>query len=341
MPNVTCTCGAKFRFPDSVIGKKAKCRQCGHIFEITTEDEGELELVPEEPVVISGTAATIAAPAAAAHAPQIGRAFHAAGAAASAMGTYLASLGKALIFPVHKSNIINFLIIAVILAFSVFLRFAACLGMIGLIFITGCYAAYLFQVVESSANGEPELPALEISDGLWEGVLLPALRMIGSWLVVLAPALVYLILVPQAGTGGGPFGLLKNLTGPLGISDYDPVLLVLGFGGMFFWPMAILCIAIGGFASLARIDLIIRTIIRTLPGYILVVVLVFGSVLAAEGINAATSHALSKGEKLEMDDTIVLQMVGQVVGLYINLVAMRAIGLYYFHLKHRFAWNWG
>ena len=29
------------------------------------------------------------------------------------------------------------------------------------------------------------------------------------------------------------------------------------------------------------------------------------------------------------------------VGLYFEIVALRAIGLYYHHYKDRFAWSWG
>ena len=29
------------------------------------------------------------------------------------------------------------------------------------------------------------------------------------------------------------------------------------------------------------------------------------------------------------------------ISLYFEIVAMRVIGLYYHHFKHRFAWDWG
>ncbi len=38
MPTQYCQCGAKYRFPDSSIGKRAKCKKCGAV--ITLADEG-------------------------------------------------------------------------------------------------------------------------------------------------------------------------------------------------------------------------------------------------------------------------------------------------------------
>lgn len=47
MPRLTCQCGARYRFDDAVVGKKAKCKKCGSIFVIESEDEGIIPFADE------------------------------------------------------------------------------------------------------------------------------------------------------------------------------------------------------------------------------------------------------------------------------------------------------
>ena len=42
-----------------------------------------------------------------------------------------------------------------------------------------------------------------------------------------------------------------------------------------------------------------------------------------------------------MNTTSVLGILGVGVMLYLEIIAMRAIGLYYFHFKRSFGWDWG
>jgi hypothetical protein len=45
-------------------------------------------------------------------------------------------------------------------------------------------------VITQAASGERELPALTLEEGSFEGIILAVLRWLGSWIVVLIPALV-------------------------------------------------------------------------------------------------------------------------------------------------------
>ena len=62
MPTKHCECGAKYRFPEESVGKRAKCKKCGAIF--TLEDEDEIKVVPlAEPDSLGDLASAVQATA--------------------------------------------------------------------------------------------------------------------------------------------------------------------------------------------------------------------------------------------------------------------------------------
>jgi hypothetical protein len=110
-----------------------------------------------------------------------------------------------------------------------------------------------------------------------------------------------------------------------------------------FWPMMVLVVALGGMRSLIRFDLIAITIVKTLPIYVVVVLLVYAGVVgpgllvgAVRGSGAEDGSGIgASGASLGAEAAFYVVMV------YTNIVTMRVIGLYYHHFKHRFAWSWG
>ena len=51
MPTIHCQCGAKYRFPESSIGKRAKCKKCGTVFVLEPDDdEGTIPLADDAEV---------------------------------------------------------------------------------------------------------------------------------------------------------------------------------------------------------------------------------------------------------------------------------------------------
>lgn len=202
------------------------------------------------------------------------------------------------------------------------------------------YCAFRLNTVIEAAEGEPDLPRMTLTDGFVDDGLFPLLRWIGSWAIVLLPAITHLSFgvssltagqVVVAGSGG--IGALIATVG-----DVAPAFLTLLGVGLFLWPMVVLCISIGGFSTLGRPNLILATIFRTFPAYILTVALVFGTVALSWFVATATQGAGTTGKP---GDAVVkaVFLVGLV--LYLDIVAMRSIGLYYHHFKNRFAWDWG
>ena len=93
--------------------------------------------------------------------------------------------------------------------------------------------------------------------------------------------------------------------------------------------MIILCIALGGFETVCRLDLIATTLIRTFPVYVLTLLLMFGAAVLEKTLTASTAGVSMR----------FVISIG--VTVYFDIVLMRLIGLYYHHFKDRFAWSWG
>ena len=101
--------------------------------------------------------------------------------------------------------------------------------------------------------------------------------------------------------------------------------------------MLLLVIAIGGFSSVWRIDLIVQTIVRTFLPY-LAVCLLFGGAWALEYKGQELIVRVTGGALRGFWLTTVLSAL---VSAYFGIVGMWIVGLYYHHFKSRFAWSWG
>jgi len=100
-------------------------------------------------------------------------------------------------------------------------------------------------------------------------------------------------------------------------------------------------VALGGFATLYRLDLIVLTIIKTLPIYLFTVALMFGAVFIEEKLLVAVSGGPQRPMSGTAGGILALHVLSRGLDIYLNIVLMRLIGLYYHHFKDRFAWSWG
>ena len=69
MPHFTCACGARYRFPESAVGKHGKCKKCGAVFTLEPDEEGPIPLADEPGIADEFAAAAERAKAAAAAGP--------------------------------------------------------------------------------------------------------------------------------------------------------------------------------------------------------------------------------------------------------------------------------
>lgn len=355
MIRVRCSCGAEYKVPDSAAGKRANCKKCSAMIAIpTTADLGPLPLAPDPPRrrgggdirddPFSGPMPTVGpVPTVAAAEP-----FRNSATAArtpietGTARTYTSDLLASFTLVGSLGGIMTFALFLFLLVLARFvLPYAGCLGLIGTIMISGLYYAYLFEVVVSTAAGEDELPLLTMTEGFFGSFVVPFFKWIGSWLLVLLPGILFAAsLLGMSATALAPLLVI----GPRAVFEYGSpetgILVVLLTAGMFLWPMVILCISLGGFSAATRVDLFFITIARTLPVYFLTTAMLYGSYVGEDLL----SNLLLPTDGSGPTDFLALVARGVVVvafAVYTNLVAMRAIGLYYHHFKHRFAWDWG
>jgi len=346
MPKQKCRCGAKYSFPESAIGKRAKCAQCGAAMTLRGEEEqGPIPIAGDGPDLTGEMATAVARPSAASAGgfvppfipptPIIEKAI-----VEEAPRGYAGALLAAFTFPRSPHNIIMFVMIwfLLFLAGGV-LPAAGCLGLIGMFVIEGWFASFKFNLIVEAAAGETALPDVTLTEGVLDGIIVPFFRWIGSWLLVLSPMLVTAAVLQSMGRLGTTFSffyLYKASFVDL-LRDGSPELLALGalgYAGMFAWPMAVLCVALGGFGSFSRPDLIIVTAFRTFPAYLLTVLIVIG----VDVLLGLLTEAL--GPPIWTEGFFVKQALTAAAHAYLAIAAMSAIGLYYRHFKDRFAWSW-
>ncbi len=365
MAKCYCPCGTAYGVPDASLGKKAKCRKCGAVFTLkeakeesgifAIADEAWSDTDPDARRAGTGVAASPApdpvadgdAPATAAGMPaglpmSAVRSHEKRGYAADVLWTFL--------FPSSTGNLASFVAIWLTLSF-VPLIMCGFLGIVMAVVVAGWYCAFQFNVLRSAAAGENDLVQASLSRDLADDIIIPLFAWIGSWVIVLLPAFVVLMPSLNQRTTSATDVLEFAFGGLGGIwqggSGLPSAFLVLVGLGIAAWPMIILCVALGGFTSFFRVDLIGLTIMRTVPVYLLTLLLLFGAtaldVALRELVSASNAPAAGAGTpvKTAVGSSIVIRMATTGIGVYADIVVMRLIGLYYYHFKSRFAWSWG
>jgi len=237
----------------------------------------------------------------------------------------------ALIF--RFGNLVKFLILSLAAAFSVFLLFSLGLSirpslfwlmrMVASVAAAGWVCSYLFNVVESAAYGDDELPSLSFDDGWWDDGVVPFFKSLFIAVLVHVPAITY------AGAVGASWFAAAG--GP------DPVLEGLLWLRALLWPFAVLLASVGGMESFLRPDLVLRSIARSFLPYLAAC----GMTALALGAASFAANTAGSGRVLFGGSTWATISVLLVISMAFWIVSMRCIGLYYHHFKDRFAWAWG
>ncbi len=348
MPRCECSCGAKYKLPDSAVGKKAKCKKCGEVFVVESDEIGIAPLddgpnMMDEFAAAAGKAATkrkamekevqaradadVRIPSTAIDYDRAKDAV-AAGAPPAAKG-YFEAMMWAFLFPTNLGNMITFCLIWLLLFVGEFIGAWMC-GLVQMIALA-YFVAFLFNTIANAASGEEDLPAFTAANGLAEDLVLPFLRYLGTNIIAWLPAFIATIAFQCPDVWSALWNDPLSLQSPSGEAQ---IVILLWVMGTFLWPMFALCVELGGFGALLRMDLIFVSIVRAFPPYLLTAVLVF-----AGWVSLLFTNELLKEAGISETVTRVIISVG-VYG-YLNIVAMQAIGLFYHHFKSRFAWDWG
>ena len=263
--------------------------------------------------------------------------------------SYFTDILWTFLFPTDPGHLGVFFLIWVVLIVEACLQVIPFLGWAAAVLIEGWFAAICLNVVGSAANGEEDLTIGDYAGDFFGEVVVPISKFLAATAVAVLPAYYFLAFLISRVTLGpgmtqwdyilgaalyGNYGSLLDLVGD------DPLfflLPVLAFAGLFLWPMLLLVVAIGGFAGLGRIDLMAITVARTFPAYLCTVLIVLVSVAMTVGLVILAASSSTPGSSSFM----LIVALGAGLRAYAQIVAMRVIGLYYYHCKGRFAWSWG
>jgi hypothetical protein len=339
---VSCpVCAKIYKVKEEAAGKKLRCKECGETVSIPALDpfedqdyaENDFSSLLDDAVELEAQSKTIRRPVR--RKPMVKAEKYKGDedgpVTRKKENNYVEDLKGTFLLLLDPSNlfIYMFLWLGMGLCLSL-LPFAGTLGMIGMWIIMGWYSHYRFCVIYEAAAGEKHLPELSPE----EGFMVPMIKWIFTWFLVHFPAYAYAGVVfylhPEiiADAGLYLFGLQE-------ISDSLPALhlsmfIFLYCMGVFFWPILALCVAVGGVESIFRLDLMVLTIFKSLPAYIFTATAMF--------LTASLQIVLIFAD---IEWGILGLFVMRGVLLYVELVALRMIGLYYHHFKNQFAWSWG
>lgn len=360
-------CGKKYKVPENAAGKKVRCKSCQHVSRIPGGEDNTIPLADEPDFFSQAAAAAERASATASMASLTASGFdsddfspEADRAAAEdaeyyvrtgreedirpAARTFWGDVGWSFLFIAQPNNIVIFSFIWIFFIFRELVQFAGpCLGGIASLILTGWIFSFYLKCITEMASGEDDLPKIGLTEGIAEDIIIPLFKYMGTWLVLMLPAIVYLIV---ASSMAGPGIILSLLTmDATGFTEIAgtvlvPFLILVGIG-IFLWPIMILVVALGGMASVYRIDLILATVFRTFLPYLATCFLVAAAFAAQVAVNAAImSGGINTMTAMLSANKLILMLLGLGATAYFSIATMRIIGLYYRHFKHRFAWSW-
>lgn len=238
-------------------------------------------------------------------------------------------LALSFVYPVAGAgNAINLGIIVFFVAISAFLGVTgSAMGIVSLagkVIIYGWLAAVYMSVVTDSAAGSDDMPGIKMESGIFDDIIRPMVRYLGSFAMAVLPAIVVAIAMD--------IGLPLHPLAVLGVFVI----------GVFFWPMMMLLFSVGAIQEAVRVDRMIATVLRApLPYLIIWVMLLAGlTVIILSSSDAAALLDFSGVPKTYFflsGGGFAMDLGLRLFELYLWLVTMRVIGLYYHHYKQKFA----
>jgi hypothetical protein len=222
-------------------------------------------------------------------------------------------------------NLIPLVLLCILLVLDYVLRFSligplGLLGLFGRLVVWGWIFAYCQSVILETASGEDELPKFSMENGWWDDIIVPFFQFLGSWVGVLMPALVLRVLY--------------------GLYPYDVLwyaALAAFWIGVFIWPAAALMVVIGSVREAFHLDLVVSTIARSFPAYLMTLALL-GLAFGPEILFRLYVRQRAAVGDLSLSHTFLFAVAVKVFVAYAILVSMRSLGLYYRHFKSRFPW---
>ncbi|UCD27777.1 MAG: hypothetical protein JSV03_11815, partial [Planctomycetota bacterium] len=335
-----CECGANIRLPDNAVGRQAKCKTCGAIFTVPvdsiSEDEphwldefakDETDSGDQSPVMMPDSPHQqiqhIPEPPPAEEPPVADEdlAYEDRDWIIAPEKPFWNDLMESFVFFMYPANLITLMFITfihcltLIIPTGTFFTLLSFLIFWGIkVFVYGYLCTFFMTVIVETAAGEDELPTVIITD-FFDQTVMAFFRFIGSWALVLLPAILFSYVTWKMGYG---------------ISWYMVRILVII--GIFFWPVVVLCVAIGGGFRGLWPHVIMRTVLSAPLAYLAIwatlLVAAWLMALPATEFYDAIVQKLSPGG-MSTKTIYLLALVNIILSTYAMIVAMRVIGLFY------------
>jgi ribosomal protein S27E len=292
-------CDSLIAFEDKHAGKRARCTTCGQILIIPSKDgEKPKKIKPEieEPV------------------PE--------------PGFYRAVFLDSWKLFVSPANAAGLVFVAAVVCFKFFtghldysftigtFRFQAPVGFVVSLVAWGCLFWYYIEIINSTAFDVEQLPEVYMGGlfgFLWN--IVKSLYIFTIALVIVQLPCIIAIMISRKMSAEWPV-LLHTLT----------------LVGLFFFPMAILTIAIGRDLALLRPDYILSTAFKAFRPYFVVA----GLLVLAWSLQLCT---VGYGQIADRDRVVVgLHLLANLAVQILAIIAMRSIGLFYRHYTCHLRW---
>lgn len=187
-------------------------------------------------------------------------------------------------------------------------------GVVGWVAVAFVWITYYFQVIGHAARGGTNLP--EPADFLgWESIFPPLFRFFVATALIWVPGVVYLLVVV------GPGALLSR--GPAAL--LDPVLFVLIFAGLLYFPAAIIAAAVADSVLAVINPLITVRMILRIPGQYLLTWCVWAGLSVLDMLVRGGLTAASKVVEVPIFSALLVQVVSLIVPVFTGLILGRLI----------------
>lgn len=327
-----CRCGARYTVPNEHAGRRAKCPRCGGTLIIPAAPGGDSEIfaLADEPAASKDATRTLAeqqrelldqdrpkAPKGMAAPPPV--------VIETRSGFWRDAFHSFNLF----CDLDSMFAFATIWFFGILLIGLSIFPLWGIfgIFVYGYVCSYYMNTVTHAAEGNPGLPPMELAGIWWDDMIVPMFQWWGCQLFVLAPAIITAIVLNL-------YGVAEEI--------WKPTWAGLALIGMFFWPICVLTVALGGFSMLIRFDRCIVAIGRSPGPYLLICLLLLVAIGPIWGVKVYFYvHRPETLAELLPIGGLTLRVLIVALDTYCTLVCTRLVGLYYHHFKDNFPWAMG
>ncbi len=223
---------------------------------------------------------------------------------------FFVSLPGAFIYPFKGSGLLLMLtgmVFYILLAIAMKIALALCAA----VFAGGYLVSYMFRIINTSGEGESELPDWPGFADWWEDIIVPFFQVASINVLCFLPAIAY------------------ALVGPM-YDLFDPLILIgLGALGLFYQPMALMSVAMHSSLAGFSPKIVFRAIFKTFFAYLVTCIVMCG-IFVVSGVGGLLTAL------------IPIPFVGTIIqgtlSFYLLAVEMRILGLLYYTYEDRLGW---